>query len=339
MFHASYFEPFDIYIINGFSLKSIRSSVALKRADLEERIRNEFKSMFIVSIIAIIITALLSLLFSRRINTIFQAYQERVKNRENALNELNENLEQRVHSALIEHRKKDKMLIQQSKMAAMGDMISMIAHQWRQPLNQLSYVFMNIDGAYEYKELTPEYMEEKVKEGNDLLEFMSHTIDDFRNFFQPDKEREEVSISEVCQKSINLVQKTLESHNIKISTELNTKTTQSLYRNELMQVLLNIINNAKDVINSNDIKEGEIRIKTYEEHLHLYIEVCDNAGGVKNEIQEKIFEPYFTTKDTSSGTGLGLYMSQTIIQTHFKGNLSISNKNEGACFLIKLPKS
>lgn len=337
--HGEYFEPFGWYIFHGFDHERLDLVIDEQQEVLSSDLEKEVSLVVGFSIIIALIVATISILASRRINKIFLNYREEVQRREERLQEWASTLEQRVNEAVHAQQEKEKMLIQQSKMAAMGDMISMIAHQWRQPLNQMSYVFMNIEGAYEYKELTPEYLDGKIKEGTQLLEYMSHTIDDFRNFFRPDKARELLSIKEVVDETMPLIQKSFEAHNIDATVEHKSDTKRLMYRNELMQVLLNIMKNAKDVLLEKEVSPAKILIQTEENKSCLEITICDNGGGIDETVMEKIFDPYFSTKESSSGTGLGLYMSKTIIEEHFMGRLECYNTHEGACFKVTIPKA
>ena len=221
-------------------------------------------------------------------------------------------------------------------MAEMGDMLSMIAHQWRQPLNQMSYVLMNVDSAYEAKELTQEYLDDKIKEANNILEFMSTTIDDFRNYFSPDKDKEFVLVSDVVEASAKFMQKSLEMDGVEIELKKEGRELTHIYKNEFIQVVLNLIKNAKDVLVQNKIQNPIISISSTAVDEKLIVEVKDNGGGVDEKIIDEIFKPYFTTKDKNSGTGLGLYMSKMIIEEHLGGNLSVENKDGGACFKIEI---
>jgi len=213
----------------------------------------------------------------------------------------------------------------------------MIAHQWRQPLNQMSYVVMNIESAYEYEELTEEYLNTKVKEANELLEFMSVTIDDFRNYFSPDKAQTKEQINSVIDQAISLIKKTLDSENIDLELSFNAENEVLIYKNEFIQVLLNLIKNARDVLHDKQVQNPKIIVETKDTDKGVEVSFSDNGGGIDEDILEKIFEPYFSTKDEKNGTGLGLYMSKMIVEEHLGGELSVVNAKDGASFKIKLP--
>lgn len=329
-----YFKPFDWVITTGFYALNIQKAIDKQQASLKKEIEKEIRTILIFSFVLAIFVILMTLALSRRISTIFIDYKQRVQERESALQSLNDSLKERVEQEVAAQREKEKMLIQQSKMAAMGDMISMIAHQWRQPLNQLSYVMMNIEGAYDERTLSREYLETKLKEGEELLEYMSHTIDDFRDFFKPDKEKEEACLCDLVDSAIALIEKGLKAHQISLEKEYSCDKKLVLYKNELIQVLLNLLKNAQEVLAD---KEGaKIVVRIYEEGGDAKISVSDNGGGVKEENIEKIFEPYFSTK-ASQGTGLGLYMSKMIIEEHMDGKFSVQNSQMGAEFIISLP--
>ena len=342
LYYTKYYEPFNWHLVYGFNISKMNEEEFAKYKALEAMLDDELDTIIKASGAIIFLIVLLSLLLSRRINAIFKEYQAEVAVREEALLELNQSLEDRVKFQVEAHREKDKMLIQQSKMADMGDMLSMIAHQWRQPLNQLSYVFMNIESAHEYKELTKEYLDEKIKEGNALLEFMSTTIDDFKNYFRPDKEREFVLVSDVISSAANFMQKSLEMDGVEIVLEQEGRELTHIYKNEFIQVVLNLIKNAKDALVQNKIYKPKIIIKSKSLKESLIVSICDNGGGIEEEIMQDIFKPYFSTKDEKQGTGLGLYMSKMIIEEHIGGRLSVSNILDtdseiiGACFKIEI---
>ena len=218
----------------------------------------------------------------------------------------------------------EKLLMQKSKMASMGEMIGNIAHQWRQPISELSGLFFDIESAYDYGELNKKYLSSRIDEANDLLEYMSKTIDDFREFYNPDKKKEKFSLSDNIAKTISIVNPSLKYHNIDIHVNIDEKLIIEGYSNEFSQVLLNIISNSKEIALMRDIKEPVISIysNTKEEKINIHVE--DNCGGIQEDIIDKIFDPYFTTK-YNYGTGIGLYMSKIIIENKMGGKIFAQN--------------
>ena len=234
----------------------------------------------------------------------------------------------------IEKAKQEKILIQKSKMASMGEMIANIAHQWRQPLSQVSGLFLDIESAYTFKELNKKYLDERVNEANDLLEYMSKTIDDFRNFFNPNNKKEDFLINDAVLNACNIVKSMLEVNNIKLTVEIDNDYKIYGYKNEYSQAIMNIITNAKDILIERNIQNPQIKIYLEKnEKISLCIE--DNANGINDDIIEKIFEPYFTTK-FDYGTGIGLYMTQLIIEEKMNGSIHVENINKGAKFSITI---
>ncbi len=234
-----------------------------------------------------------------------------------------------------EKLQQQEFLTHQSKLASMGEMIGNIAHQWRQPLTHLSYIMMNLKTAFERDKLTSEYFDKKSIEAKNQLEFMSHTIDDFRDFFKVSKEKELFSLKIAIDEVINLLSASLNSYKIEVKFEYKNDIEIKSLRGELLQVIFNILNNAKDEFIRKDTSNPIINIHLYKEKKNILIEISDNAGGIKNEILQKVFEPYFTTKD--KGLGIGLYMSKMIIEKNIAGKLNVSNIEEGALFSIKIP--
>ncbi len=329
-----YFKPFDWIISTGFYAINMQNAIDKQQAVLKQDIENEIKTILIFSFVFAVLVIMLTLGFSRSISDIFINYKKRVQERENSLQELNDSLQERVYKEVAAQREKEKMLVQQSKMAAMGDMISMIAHQWRQPLNQLSYVMMNIDGAYDERTLSRDYLDKKLKEGENLLEYMSHTIDDFRDFFKPDKAKELLSLCQVVESAIGLIEKGLEKHQIQLEKDFQCDLKLYLYKNELIQVLLNLLKNAQEALAEQEDAVIRIRILEAEQAVEVHIE--DNGEGIDPAQKTKIFEPYFSTK-AHQGTGLGLYMSKMIIEEHMQGTLQLLDSQKGAHFCIRLP--
>ena len=287
---------------------------------------------------------------SRNINRLAQAVQERESSlkqsqeilveMQDALEKLNQNLMEEVEKQIEEIRQKDDIMIQQSKHAAMGEMISNIAHQWRQPLNALGLNIQDILDAYEFDELNKEYLEEVTAKSMEVIQHMSKTIDDFRNFFAPQKEKKPFMIGKIVQDVRSLVKAQLDNHNIVLEISGEEMELHG-FSNELMQVVINIINNAKDAIDAHGPAGGGKITVEYggEDEGMVFIRICDNGGGIDEDIITKVFEPYFTTKFKSQGTGIGLYMSKTIVEKNMEGQLDVANDGQGACFTIRLPKS
>ncbi|RXK03547.1 ATP-binding protein [Halarcobacter bivalviorum] len=247
---------------------------------------------------------------------------------------------------ITELKQKDKLLFQQSKMASMGEMIGNIAHQWRQPLNTISTCASGIKFEKEFGILD----DKRVFDTMDIIventQFLSKTIDDFRNFFKSNKQAESFEIKAIIQKGLKLLNASLRSHEIEVRE--NYLEEELLYEglsNEFIQVIVNIINNSKDAFISNNIEKRVIQIDEKIEFNNYILEIKDNAGGIPLDIIDKIFDPYFTTKHKSQGTGIGLYMSHQIIVDHMNGNIRVKNSNllvenrsyKGACFRIELP--
>lgn len=307
-----------------------------KNIYLVKEFENELVFVVLVAASITLFFMILSFMLSKKINKIITEYQNEIEKSADELKELNSVLEQKVKDEVSAHRQKEKILIQKSKMADMGDMLSMIAHQWRQPLNQLSYIFMNIQAACDEEIKDKRYIQNKIKEGESVLEFTSATIDDFRNYFRPDKQKEFVLVSGVVDTALMLIKDSLKKNSIEYSFVSQGRELTYLYKNEFIQVVLNIIKNAQDVLVSRGVDNPKIEINSIANTQNIVVKICDNGGGIESENLQKIFEPYFSTKDKKTATGLGLYMSKMIIEEHLGGRLSVTNTNDGACFEIEL---
>jgi signal transduction histidine kinase len=253
------------------------------------------------------------------------------------LQELNRSLESRVKEEIQKYKSQEKLMIHQSKLATMGEMLSMIAHQWRQPLTAVFTTIQSIELKYKLGKLDGEFLKKQVDTSKQIVNQMSQTIDDFRNFFKPTKELEDTLLSDVLEKSLTVIKPTLSKNSIEVVVEQDSKIEIKTYSNELMQVVLNILTNANDALKEIEIKEPIIEIKSYIKDEKIFIDISDNAGGINDEIIDQIFEPYFSTK-SKNGTGLGLYMSKIIIEDHLKGKLFVKNGTKGAIFTISLDK-
>jgi len=273
----------------------------------------------------------------KRLTESHSKLEERVEQRTKELNDLNENLEKRVDTEIRKRQEQEQLLIQQSKLASMGEMIGNIAHQWRQPLNALSLVMQNIQFAYELDELDDEFMEKSVKKVNLLSRNMSKTIDDFRNFFKPNKEKEVFVLNDIVKKTLDIVDSTFEHHNIKIMQNFESEIKVFGFSNEFSQTILNIMNNSKDAFSENLVPNAKVTITVKNDKEYGIVCIEDNAGGIPQNIINKVFEPYFTTKEEGKGTGIGLYMSKIIIEQNMEGKLSVKNTKNGALFTVKIP--
>ncbi|MDK9689237.1 sensor histidine kinase [Azospira sp.] len=268
------------------------------------------------------------------VNT-FAAMRDQVQATQQSLRQLNEHLEQRVQEELAKNREKDHMLIQQSRLAAMGEMVHNIAHQWRQPLNALSLLVRNIKDDYDFQALTPEVMDRSVADAQRLLGRMSTTIDDFRDFFRPEKEMTQFDVSHAVEEAVFIMQGTLKSHGIELVEKLDPGVEAEGFPSQFAQAVLNILANAKEEILARKVAAGRIEIELQRQGETILLRVSDNAGGIAPEILPKIFDPYFTTKD--KGSGIGLYMAKTIIEHNMNGSISAANLADGACFTLTVP--
>jgi len=280
----------------------------------------------------------LSLVEIDTLKTAIINYFNKLQAQSNELNKLNNELEARVSDELVKSRQKDYLLIQQSKLATMGEMINAIAHQWRQPLNSLGLTIQDIKYAYKKNEIDENYIDTTTKDAMRQIKYMSKTIDDFRNFYKPNKEKRLFSLNKALQESLSLVRARLEAHFFEIEENYDLDLPEiNGYENEFKQAILNIINNSQDAADENKINSPKLSIKTGHKDGYAILEIEDNCGGIPIEVINRIFEPYFTTKKQGKGTGIGLYMCKTIIQENMGGYIEASNNKNGAKFSIKLP--
>ncbi len=232
--------------------------------------------------------------------------------------------------------KKDKLMFQQSRFAQMGEMISMIAHQWRQPLNRIGATTATIQFDVFFDKLDKDKL---IKYTDDIAlqsQHLSDTIDDFRNFFRIDKEMDVTTFCEQVKSVLNIIGESIQSYGIKLIKDLKYKNEFTTYSNELKHVIINLIKNAEDVLVEKEIQDAYIKIRTYKENNVKVLEISDNGGGVPEDMIDNVFDPYFSTKSKKNGTGLGLYMSKIIIEDHCGGQLLVSNDENGAVFRIVL---
>ena len=254
------------------------------------------------------------------------------------LEELNSTLEKRIEEEISKNTKQQIMLMHQSKLVQMGEMIENIAHQWRQPLAQINSSVLLIDMILNKNKFIDNTVENKLEEIESITTYMSKTIDDFKNFFDPNKQKNRFKIKNAIEKSFDILKGLTNLHHIKVIIDIEKDLECDGYLEELQQVILIILNNAIDALIINKISSPEITFKAYTKETEIIISIEDNALGIKDKYLNKIFEPYFTTKLKTQGTGIGLYMAKMIIESGLEGNLSVKNTLNGSCFTIQIPK-
>ncbi|MDK2045990.1 PAS domain-containing sensor histidine kinase [Aliarcobacter butzleri] len=254
------------------------------------------------------------------------------------LENLNSSLEKRIEDEIKKNTKQQHMIMQQNKLAQMGEMIENIAHQWRQPLAQINSSIILIDAMLEKHNFKDTLVENKLTEIESLTSYMSKTISDFKNFFNPNKKKTIFNVEDAIQKANDVLKGLMSSHHIQIEMNIEKDLRINSYLGELQQVILIIINNSIDAFIHMNIHFPKILINAYTDNESLVIHIEDNALGINSDLLDKIFEPYFTTKYKAQGTGLGLYIAKLVVENSLLGFLSVENKQNGACFTIKIPK-
>ena len=260
--------------------------------------------------------------------------EKKVEKQTSQLLELNKTLELRVQEEVGKNEEKQKIMFWQSRLASLGQMLANVAHQWRQPLTQLNLNIYNMKKSSQKDE-----KDEVIRfynESKNVIQNMSSTIDDFTNFFKPNKEKKYFDLKQCMKEAIGILEQLILEEQISITIDCGDITLLGI-PNELSQVIINIIQNSKDAFYDNKIVEKKILIKSKTIKQFAIIEIQDNAGGVENEILDKVFEPYFTTKHSSSGTGLGLFMSKMICEQGFNGIINLINHDDGILTTIKIP--
>jgi len=260
--------------------------------------------------------------------------EKRVQEKTKELKELNETLERRVHEEIAKNEQKQKVMFWQSRLASLGEMLANIAHQWRQPLTELSLTLFSLKKAAmneNFQEVESLYAQSKA-----IIQNMSTTIDDFTNFFKPTKHKHYFKIADSINESLNILEKIIIKEMISVNTEFEDVEVLGI-SNELTQVIINLIQNSKDAFLQSSVLLKEINICVKKEKDFAIIEFEDNAGGIKEKEIYKIFEPYFTTKHSSLGTGLGLFMSKMICEQGLNGSIDVKSKQGFTKFSIKIP--
>ena len=333
----------DWIIGTGLYNDNLNKEIKRKQELLNKNLQDDISTIVFASLLVTILIIAIILILSRRLKNIFQYYSKSLEDSNNKLHKLNEELEQKVKQQVNTLRQKDSLLNQQSKLAAMGEMLGNIAHQWRQPLSAISTLASGIRVKKEMGEVSNEELDNDLQAIVSSTKLLSNTIDDFRNYYSKDKFIKEFKIENTLNNVLSLISANLSNKEIELVFDIDDISISS-YENELIQVLLNILNNAKDALLERETPRY-IFITIKKQKEQVLIEIYDNAGGIKKDIISRVFEPYFTTKFKSQGTGIGLYMTKNIIDSNLKGKIEVENKSftydnqkfKGALFRIKLP--
>lgn len=350
--NEEYFSSLNLQInaisIYLTSLINYDLSLAINEKRNTDKIFNIIIIFSIISIfIVFLFSVILSLLIIDNFRKLHNSLEQKVKEKTKELQELNNYLETKISREVAQNRKKDIIMFQQARFASLGEMLNNIAHQWRQPLGSITMIIQSFQTKMSLGKLTPTFVDEKVNDALLLANNMSTTLDDFKNFFSPNKIKSEFSIKNCIEHSIELSKYLLIQENIEVKLTIRKDVKINSYYNELSHVFLNIISNSKDALCSNVNKNDRIiKIIVNIFKNHLVVNMVDNGGGIPQDILPKIFEPYYTTKYKSAGTGIGLYMSKQIIEKHMNGEIFCKNiihkmKNEKvfncSLFTIKIP--
>jgi len=279
-------------------------------------------------------------------NELIAEFEKTLKQKTQELKKLTETLEERIEQEVLKNNSQQEQLFTQLRLAQLGEMISMIAHQWRQPLGAISTTASNLKLKLEL-ELFDLHTQEGIEEANkyflerlenieNFVQSLTTTIDDFRNFYKPNKHSIVVNIHKPFHKAFSIIKASFLAENIELIKKNQSNKQLQLYENEIMQVILNILKNAQDNFREKHIENPKIFLSCEDRGSSVIVKICDNGGGINETLIENIFDPYYSTKNEKNGTGLGLYMSKIIIEEHHNGKLNVYNTQEGVCFEITL---
>lgn len=335
--YVALFKPWHWVIGTGVYRDDVQKEIERKKEEMKSKMDRYIFGVVAIALCSMIAVGFLSFLVTQKINAALERYRGRVRHKTETLKEFNATLRTKINQALEESKQKDMALLQQSRLAQMGEMLSLIAHQWRQPLSEVSGIFMELETAAKFGQADVTLIQESAKEADKLISYMSRTIDDFRHFFKPSKAKERFSVEHACEEAFSLAGAVLKNSNISLHVRNENAPNIEGYPNEYAQVVLNVILNAKDVLTERKIKEPHIWVEmTHSIEGKSRVCIEDNAGGIQEEHLKMVFEPYFSTKKASHGTGLGLYMAKMIIEKNMNGKIDVSNSDRGARFCIEV---
>ena len=314
-------DKVNAILVVDFSMKYHNTIVSVMK-----ELDDTYRLVLILFVVIFFIIIVFSILDIKREQKKDEALQK--------VEKINLELEEKIKKAVEENRKKDQAMFQQSRLAQMGEILSMIAHQWRQPLSAISSTASSLKLKATLGKVDKDTI---LQKSDDIIKYSKHlslTIDDFRSFFKSNKIKMDTDLNQVVKSVLNIVEHSLKNNGISLEIKLECDRIFQSYPNEIKQVLLNLVKNAEDILKEKAIKKPKITIKTYEKDGVPVLEVLDNAGGVPVDIIDKIFDPYFSTKTKKDGTGLGLYMSKIIIEEHCNSKIEVVNEKDGALFRV-----
>jgi signal transduction histidine kinase len=319
--YAKSIDDLQWVVGSGVYLDSIEAIIREEKATLEKKFQTKLQTTILYVIVFVFIALMVSYVLFTYITKHFKFQRGIIEAKNSKLAELNHIIAEKVNKEKQENRKKDILLLQKSKLAFMGEVLNNIAHQWRQPLNQIiSYASVS-KFHKKNNQLSDEELMENLNHIIDSTQYLSQTIEDFRNFFLQSKTKEYRSITSIIEHSLKLFDSLLTKHSIRVITDIEPKNVHIL--SEFLQILLNFYNNAKDIFIERDCSQRMIYIHCFKQEDALVISVCDSGGGIEEETLKRIFEPYYSTKENS--LGIGLYMSSQIIDRHMQGSIVATN--------------
>ena len=326
------------YYLSGSSLgivTTLLSIMVLITYNMQSYYPSNISFFSLFDIIGIMV--LLSILIA-----IFQKEYQRVvyilKNNEQKLRDLNGVLDEKIEEELAKSEEKTALIIKESRFAQMGKILSMIAHHWRQPLSSISTSSANMKMSIMLKDSSDEKYLHNIESIDYHVNRLSKTINDFRSFFQSSQQLTVTTAQKIMKDAFNIIQETMTDNGIIFDLNLTDNATVKVYKNEMVQAVLNILTNANEIFEEFPNRKSWMGIRSFHDEMYVYIEIEDNAGGIKLERLSDMFEPYFSTKKSKSGTGLGLYISKTIIESQAHGKLDVKQTEEGLCFTIAIPR-
>ncbi len=333
----------DWVIGTGLYTDKLNEQISKKRVQLKEKLQDDILSIVLLSLTVTAVVIFLVILLSKKVKKVFRFYSDSLEHNNKELHRLNKELSRKVDVQVTKLRDKDIVLNQQAKLAALGEMLGNIAHQWRQPLSAISTLASGTRIQKDMNMLNDKQLDANLESIVESTKILSNTIDDFKNFYSKDKDKHVFTVEHAISKVLSLISANIKHSEIELILDIKDISIVN-YENELIQALLNLVNNAKDALEDKTYQKF-IFISSYAKKKNLVIEVYDNAGGIEQSIIDRIFEPYFTTKHQSRGTGIGLYMTKNIIESSLKGHINVQNRtftfkekeHVGALFTIEIP--